>query len=595
MQIVASSGSFDSASVRFANPCSAQDDNLRIREKKSPFFRAAILCLLAAAILIAAACPLLAQEVTIRVDANHSLGPLHPVWSYFGYDEPNYTYMQHGRELIGELVALSPAPVYLRTHNLLTTGDGTPALKWGSTNAYTEDAAGNPVYDWKIVDRILDTYRQAGAKPFLEIGFMPEALSTHPEPYQHTWPKGEIFTGWAYPPKDYKKWAELVRQLTLHCVARYGKQEAESWYWEVWNEPNIGYWRGTPEEYDELYDYAVNAVRSALPQARVGGPATTGPGSEKAAAFLRQFLEHCASGTNFATGKTGAPLDFISFHAKGSPKVVDGRVEMGLATNLRDVDNGFEIVSSFPQFAKLPIVLSESDPEGCAACSARGFPQNAYRNGTLYPTYTAAAIRGVLDLAESHHSNIEGFLTWAFEFEGQPYFDGFRTLATNGVDKPVLNIFRMLGKLPGERVEVESSGALGVGEILKSGVRASADLDALAARGEHSLSVLVWNYHDDDAAAPDAAVKMRVSGLPKNARRILVRHYRIDEHHSNAYTMWKEMGSPQNPSPEQYAKLQAAGQLQTLGPDERLKSKDGAVDLDFSLPREAVSLVELSW
>jgi len=536
-----------------------------------------------------------AQEVTIRVDADQNLGPLHPIWTYFGYDEPNYTYMPHGRELIGELVALSPAPVYFRTHNLLTSGDGTPSLKWGSTNAYTEDAAGNPVYDWKIVDQILDTYVHSHAKPFVEIGFMPEALSVHPQPYRHEFPKGDIFTGWAYPPNDYKKWAELVRQLVLHCVQRYGKQEAETWYWEVWNEPNIGYWNGTPEEYDKLYDYTIEAVRNALPGARVGGPATTGPGSERAAAFLRQFLEHCAHGTNSVTGKAGVPLDFISFHAKGSPKVVDGRVQMGLANNLRDVDRGFEIVSSFPQFAKLPVVLSESDPEGCAACSARVYPQNAYRNGTLYPSYAAAAIRGVVDLAELHGSHLEGFLTWAFEFEGQPYFDGFRTLATNGVDKPVLNLFRMLGKMRGERVKTESKGAVSVEDILKSGVRERSDVDALAARTEHGMTVLVWNYHDDDAPAPAAEVKLSLAGLPKAAQRISLQHYRIDHDHSNAYTAWKDMGSPQNPSPDQYAKLKAVGQLQTLGKGQKMKASNRALELNFSLPRQAVSLLEFSW
>jgi xylan 1,4-beta-xylosidase len=187
-----------------------------------------------------ASAPLRAQKtVTIRVDAGAVRGPLQPIWRYFGYDEPNYAYMDSGRGLIGELPALSPVPVYLRTHNLLTTGDGTPALKWGSTNAYTEDASGSPIYDWKIVDKILDTYIQAGAKPFIEIGFLPEALSVKPQPYQHTWPKGDLHTGWSYPPKDYGRWAELVRQLVRHCSQRYGAAEAASWYWEVWNEPGI--------------------------------------------------------------------------------------------------------------------------------------------------------------------------------------------------------------------------------------------------------------------------------------------------------------------------------------------------------------------
>ena len=537
-----------------------------------------------------------AQEpVVVRVDAGHSLGPLNPVWAYFGYDEPNYTYMQHGRELIGELAALSPVPVQIRTHNLLTTGDGMPALKWGSTNAYTEDASGHSAYDWRIADRIFDTYLQAGAKPFVEIGFMPEALSTHPQPYGHSWPQGDIFTGWAYPPRDYQKWAELVSQWVLHCISRYGKDEVESWYWEVWNEPNIGYWRGTPEEYDKLYDYAVDAVRRVLPSAKVGGPATTGPASQPAAAFLRQFLDHCAHGKNLATGKSGVPLDFITFHAKGAPKVVDGRVRMGLSNNLRDVEEGFRIVSTFPEFARLPIVLSESDPEGCAACSARVYPQNAYRNGTLYPTYTAVAVRSMLDLAERYKMNLQGILTWAFEFEGQPYFDGFRTLATNGIDKPVLNLFRMLGLMQGDRVEVQSSGASNLNEILERGVERVPDIDGLAAKSARNITVLVWNYHDDQVPASDTPVKLKVAGVPAAVKRLLLRHYSIDQSHSNAYTVWQEMGSPQNPTAEQYAKLKSSGQLQPLDSPTWVNNEGGSVELQFSLPREAVSLVELSW
>jgi len=118
------------------------------------------------------------SPVTIRVTASQRLGPLKPIWSYFGYDEPNYTYAPNGRKLIGELSALGYIPVYIRTHNLLTTGNGVPALKWGSTNAYTEDAVGRPVYNWTIIDKIFGTYLAAGSKPFVEIGFMPQALST---------------------------------------------------------------------------------------------------------------------------------------------------------------------------------------------------------------------------------------------------------------------------------------------------------------------------------------------------------------------------------------------------------------------------------
>jgi xylan 1,4-beta-xylosidase len=535
------------------------------------------------------------SPVVIHVDAAKSLGRFAPVWDYFGYDEPNYTYMQHGRELIDELAALGSGTVQIRTHNLLTTGDGVAALKWGSTNAYTEDAAGHPVYDWNIVDHILDTYMQAGATPFVEIGFMPEALSTHPEPYRHHWPKDELYVGWTYPPKDYGKWAQLVHQWVMHCISRYGKDAVASWNWEVWNEPNIGYWHGTPEEYDKLYDYAVDAVKRALPEAHVGGPATTGPADEKAAAFLRQFLQHCAEGKNFATGKAGAPLEFITFHAKGVPQVVDGRLQMGLENELRDVDRGLEIVTSFPKFAGLPVILSEADPEGCAACSAHDHPQNNYRNGTLYPAYTAAALGNISQLNTRRGANLTGILTWAFEFDDQPYFYGYRTLATNGVDKPVLNLFRMLGLMSGERVSLQSSAAIGVEQILKSGVREAADVDGLAARGEHNVTVLVWNYHDDESGGAAAPVQLNVSGLPAELHKVLVSHYRIDQSHSNSYTVWSAMGSPQNPTSDQYTALKAAGELQLLESPRWVGARDGAVNLAFSMPGQSVSLVELSW
>ncbi|HTS12906.1 MAG TPA: hypothetical protein VMH00_12370 [Candidatus Limnocylindrales bacterium] len=564
-----------------------------VNSRRHTSFSAVVLALLAGF-----ACPAssFAQApVTIRVDASASLGPLRPVWSYFGYDEPNYTYTPHGRELISELASSSTVPIYIRTHNLLTTGDGTPALKWGSTNAYTEDVSGKPVYDWTIVDRIFDTYLHARAKPFVELGFMPEALSTHPQPYQHHWPKGPLDTGWSYPPRDYSKWEELVYQFVRHCEQRYGDREVASWYFEVWNEPDIFYWHGTREEYEKLYDFSAEAVKRAMPAARVGGPATTGPGNPKAAEYLRAFLEHCARGTNFVTGKPGAPLDFISFHAKGSPKAVDGHVEMGLAANLKSADRGFEIVASFPQFAKLPVVLSESDPDGCAACASRLHPDLAYRNGTLYPAYTAAAFDGILKLARSRDINLAGIVTWAFEFENQPYFEGFRTLATNGIDKPELNFFRMARHVAGEQLKSESSGAESPGDIIESGVRANPDVDALAARGKRSITVMIWNYHDDDVPGPNSQIALSLVKLPPEARRLRLRHYRIDRDHSNAYTVWLALGSPQNPTPGQVARLKAAAQLQSLEPPRSIAVQNGEVSVNFSLPRESISLLEFSW
>jgi xylan 1,4-beta-xylosidase len=163
-------------------------------------------------------------------------------------------------------------------------------------------------------------------------------------------------------------------------------ETVSNWYWEVWNEPDLNYyWKGTRDEYIKLYDYAVAGVRQAIPHARVGGPATTGPSAQgKSSEYLRAFLAHCATNKSVATGGP-IPLDFISFHVKGKPNVVDGHVQMGLDHELNNAADGFAIVRQFPQFQKLPIILSEADPEGCAACSARLYPPNAYRMGRFIP------------------------------------------------------------------------------------------------------------------------------------------------------------------------------------------------------------------
>ena len=434
------------------------------------------------------------QKTIINVDFNKNVGEMYPFWAFFGADEPNYAYMKDGKKLLSELSDLSPTPVYFRTHNLLTSGHDTLNLKWGSTNVYTEDAKGNPIYDWTILDKIMDTYIQRGIKPVAQFSFMPEALSSKPQPYEHHWQPGmpydKIYTGWTYPPKDYKKWAALVSEWVKHSVNKYGKTEVESWYWELWNEPNIGYWSGTVQEYCKLYDYTADAAKKALPTIKIGGPETTGPSWNKAGDFLKTFLKHCVSDTNYVTGKIGTPLDFISFHAKGSPKIVDNHIQMNMGTQLRDIAEGFKIVNTFPTLKNLPIIIGESDPEGCAACGMKTNPQNGYRNGTMYSSYTAASFARKYALADYYKSNLLGAVSWSFEFENQPYFYGFRDLATNGIDKPVLNVFKMFGMMSGKRVQVKGNQSYNFVVIRDSSVRGKkADIDALASKNSHSAAV----------------------------------------------------------------------------------------------------------
>ncbi|MEO6815766.1 MAG: beta-xylosidase, partial [Edaphobacter sp.] len=406
--------------------------------------------------------------------------------------------------------------------------------------------------------------------------------------------KNAITGGSNNPPKDYKLWGELVRKVTEHLVQRYGKDEVLKWYFEVWNEPDIPYWHSTPENYYKLYDYAVAGVRDALPGAMVGGPASTSPGSPKAQIFLNNFLKHVDSGKSAATGKA-VPMDFISFHAKGHPQVIDGHVRMGFDKEMNDADKGFATIAKYPKFIHLPIILSEADPEGCAACSSKVNPLNNYRNGTLYPVYTAAAIKELFALQDRHKVNLIAMLSWSFEFEDKDYFEGFRSLSTNGIDKPVLNVFRMAALMSGERVGTTSTGKVPLDDILKSGVRQAPDIDAFATKDTREAAVLLWNYHDDDLPAAGAEVQVTVAGIPAGVHRVLLQHYRIDQDHSNAYTVWKAMGSPQSPTPEQYSKLKSAGQLQLLSSPRWLVVDHGKVTIPTSLPRQATSLMHLKW
>lgn len=533
--------------------------------------------------------------VTMTVDAGKPLGPLKPIWRFFGADEPNYATMKDGRKLLDHLGKLRPEQVYFRAHNLLNTGDGTAAFKWGSTDIYKEDAAGKPIYDWTIADRIIDTYRARGIHPYLQLGFMPEALSSAPKgtPYQHNWRPGFSYNliegSWNAPPKDYGKWAELIYQWTRHNIDRYGRDEVARWYFEVWNEPNgESYWKGTPEEFQKMHDYAVDAVRRALPEAKVGGPDAAGAGG----AFMDAFMAHLARGTNYATGKIGTPTDFLAFHAKGQPSFVDGHVRMGIATHLRGVKAGFTKIAAVPELAHKAIVIGESDPEGCAACPG---PQNAYRNGTMYSSYTAASFARIWDLADATKVNLDGALTWSFTFEDQPWFAGYRQLATNGIDLPVMNVFRLFAMMGETRIGATSNGEVPLAAIMADGVRAAPDVGVLASKtaADGTVAILVWNYHDDDVAGPDAAIHLDLTGLGAGGTR-KVTEWRVDKAHADAFSAWAAMGSPQSPDEKQYAVLEkASGMTPTVRPAP-LAVRGGKAGLDITVPRQGVMLLTVA-
>jgi len=192
--------------------------------------------------------------------------------------------------------------------------------------------------------------------------------------------------------------------------------------------------------------------------------------------------------------------------------------------------------------------------------------------------------------------NLQGAVTWAFEFENQPYFAGFRELATDGpeglIDKPVLNVFRMFGKLSGSLIALTSNGAQEVTDIEKDSVAADPDINGIATRGSNSLDIILWNYHDEDVGAPDAKVAMVIANVPGKV--VHVKRTVMDAHHSNAYAAWLALGSPEHLSPDQLAALQKASGLETVEMP-TVRKTSGPVKMNLLLPRQAVVLYELSW
>jgi xylan 1,4-beta-xylosidase len=268
-------------------------------------------------------------------------------------------------------------------------------------------------------------------------------------------------------------------------------------------------------------------------------------------------------------------------------------VRLGIANQLATIDGGFKIIASFPELKPKPIVIGESDPDGCAACQG---PQLGYRNTTMYSSYTAAVFARKHDLAERHGVNLEGAVTWAFEFENQPYFAGFRALSSNGINLPVFNVFRMFSRMGADRLAATSDGAVDLDTMMKAGVREKPDVAALASRDARRVTVLTWHYHDDDVAGPDAAVTLSLEGLGLKQGKAKLQHFRIDTTHSNAYTAWQRLGSPAAPTAAQYMQLEAASELATLeGTPTSVDVVDGRASLKVALPRQAVSLLVIDW
>jgi xylan 1,4-beta-xylosidase len=544
--------------------------------------------------------------VTVRVDCGAPLGPLRRIWTSLGFDEINWTSTPAGKRHLRTIAAFAERPYYVRSHYIFNSGIGASLPHWGAGNVYHEDASGRPFYDFAIADQVYDAVVHAGHRPLVELAFTPRALvpgsaektfAYEPSPTQ--WSPYEAGL-WATPPKDYDKWSGLVRALVEHCVGRYGAEHVRGWLWELWNEPDILYWRGSPEQFHALYDVTAAAVKAALPGASVGGPATTGdlgPG-RRGNEFLRGFLAHCA--------RRRTPLDFVSFHTKGArftPWRVYGplggpapiRQSPSSLKMLREVRAALDAVDAHAEFRHLPCIVDECDASVPAHWGVYDNANFAYRNTEYFAVFQCKLMKKLLDLDARGGARVHQATTWSFYFEGERFFEGTRSLFTAAaIEKPVLNAYRMLGRLGDTRLAAESTHAWPLDRLDAGEAGMREEIDALAAAGPDRVGVVVWRHADDQYASDPSAddVTLRIERLPFRGE-VAVTHWRIDAAHSNSHAAWQVQGRPQDPSDAQLDAIKARQGLERAEPDHRESVRDGTLTLRLSLPLPSVSLVEI--
>jgi xylan 1,4-beta-xylosidase len=520
----------------------------------------------------------------LRFDLSDPGQPFQRFWGNLGYESFVSILNSRNRELFKLMQEANQrtkgAFRFIRAHNIFSNGQP----PWGEgLDVYHEDAAGHPRYNWELLDQVFDEIQRFGFKPIVELGFMPDALASIPERRQK-WSQANVS-----PPKDYQKWYDLVYAAVAHLVARYGRQEVASWYFEVWNEPDLGYlfWIEDPKnkpwgdlnEYCKLYDYTAAAVKAALPDARVGGPATAGLGIER-------LLEHTTLEKNFVTGEIGSPIDFVSSHAYGmvyplhkrKKNMVDG-IELKIA---RARAHDHEKVRAAME--SLPFLLTETGPST---------KNNAYYNTRYVAAWWAKMADAAFYLGEKFGKAYQPdeIVSWSTEqllkgFGGNwgvaVHFksdDGFQI-----VKRPLFNIFEALGHLSDNYVK------------LSSGSEFRAPVHAFAARaGNRSVEIMLyhfdeWDYENSRADSHDVFVSLE--NLPFSDFEL--RCYLIDETHSNGFTAWKELGKPEKLTREQTRILDNRDDLELSEPPARIQTPDFKIEKKFRLQSNSVMLLVLT-
>jgi len=508
-------------------------------------FRHFLLGLCASALLVGSALAATPATVQIRVDAQAAGTPFPHFWeTMFGSGRASLSLRDDYRkdlDAVREATGLS----YIRFHGIFDHDVG----------MVNRDPDGSIRYNFSYIDQIYDGLLEHGVKPFIELGFMPPELTSDPNELQEFW-----YHPNRAPPKNYAEWDAMITAFARHLVARYGIDEVASWYFEVWNEPNIGFWAGEPKQstYYTLYDHTARALKAVNPRLRVGGPATA------QGAWATDSLAH--------TKKNNVPVDFLSTHVYGDDTAQNvfhsdehiPRRDMVCRT----VDKVHKEILASP-YPRMPLVFSEYNA--------------SYAN---LPNVTDTVFMGpwMANTIRECAGKIQIMSYWSFSdvFEEQgivrnPFYGGFGLIAARRIPKPAFNAFAMLHKLGDRQLKSDSDSAL------------------VTRRDDGTVVLALWNY-----APPVGDTASYTPGKPRGTNRhfsVDVRNlaagahatvWRLDENHGNAVAAFDQMGRPDFPSRAQIAALRKAGEM---APPQRVELHDGKLQLD--IPPQGLVVVEL--
>jgi len=489
------------------------------------------------AVLLLAGVPLCWGQAVFEKVAIDARAPTHPFphfWEQmFGSGRAILALRESYRSDLREVKRVTDFR-YVRFHNILHDEVG----------VYDEDDQGNPVYNFSYVDQIYDGLLKNGVRPFVEISFMPRKLALRQDVHPF-WYKQIVA-----PPKDYKKWDDLMRAFAQHLVDRYGLDEVEEWYFEVWNEPNIDFWTGDPKQatYFELYDHTARALKSVSPRLRVGGPASS------SAHWVDAFIQHAAA--------VNVPTDFISSHSYGDDTVEDlfGThedipMDRRVCLSIKKVHDQIA-ASARPG---LPLMWTEWNVPSFGSLRAR---DTAYVGAAL-----ADDIRQCDGLV-----NMMSYWTFSdvFEEDGpkrEPFDGGFGLIDIGGIKKPSYSAFALLHKLGENRMAQDSPNVL------------------VTRRRDGSLAIAAWNLVDPDQKGPGRSVEFEIRGVPPDSR---VRVTRADSEHGNTLAAYQNMGSPRYPTQAQVRNLNRVAE--TAAP-QSLRLSKGSIKLE--LPVNGIVLLEV--